>query len=365
MRALSQHPLAVALLLRAAAAQAEGGQAEQEFDCGAGYLNWRKDWSSTKKDWCCHHRGRGCSADFNCEADPEGWTERQRDWCCSRRGIGCSSMEKRPLFTYLHAVMRIKDLDADSLSFAAREALKETLAASVAAASGIGPQDVSDLGMNPQSFTIAGLAGVEGGQRLWWPADCPRSRADPEGRPTSLVSGIVRMPSSTSHLLWHAVHSQEFRTRAAAAIRKRVHGSSSNVTVDVTTCEAVYPVGAGSAVGGTIRIGSGPAAGAGGYGLGRIWEGRRALGVRLAASMPSMPRVPKLLRVDWHTGLGWSCAAVGTIVMLVSVVFIVVGYVRWHRKDSMYTMFNPESPHSPHSPLHHSCHVSLSPWRRQ
>eukprot|EP00428_Durinskia_dybowskii_P001338 CAMPEP_0170289586 /NCGR_PEP_ID=MMETSP0116_2-20130129/44861_1 /TAXON_ID=400756 /ORGANISM="Durinskia baltica, Strain CSIRO CS-38" /LENGTH=514 /DNA_ID=CAMNT_0010541025 /DNA_START=1 /DNA_END=1545 /DNA_ORIENTATION=- len=37
-------------------------QPSPEFDCVAGWANWRAGWSAAKKAWCCQHQGKGCSS---------------------------------------------------------------------------------------------------------------------------------------------------------------------------------------------------------------------------------------------------------------------------------------------------------------
>mmetsp|Transcript_124881 Transcript_124881/g.278812 ORF Transcript_124881/g.278812 Transcript_124881/m.278812 type:complete len:846 (+) Transcript_124881:122-2659(+) len=69
------------------------------YDCFAGYSNWQKGWSASKKVYCCAHEGRGCPAPvttslpYDCNAGAanwrNGWSERKKAWCCSHASRGC------------------------------------------------------------------------------------------------------------------------------------------------------------------------------------------------------------------------------------------------------------------------------------
>jgi len=73
------------------------------YDCDAGYANWQKGWSVSKKIWCCKHAGLACppitttaapattrSLPFDCmSGNPEAWPTPQTDWCCEALGRGC------------------------------------------------------------------------------------------------------------------------------------------------------------------------------------------------------------------------------------------------------------------------------------
>jgi len=76
------------------------------FNCDIGYSNFKKLWSSAKKEWCCHELGRACvvekdnagtimttSAPFDCKAGLDGWKVEwsmlKRAWCCRREKVGC------------------------------------------------------------------------------------------------------------------------------------------------------------------------------------------------------------------------------------------------------------------------------------
>merc|ERR1719411_2190920 len=96
----------------------------QPFDCNADwttcYTCLQHRWSPAKRDWCCHHGGRGCptpppppaqppvvrppvvppvatSAPYDCAADyttchhclEKRWSISKRNWCCTNKGKGC------------------------------------------------------------------------------------------------------------------------------------------------------------------------------------------------------------------------------------------------------------------------------------
>jgi len=62
-----------------------------EFDCEAGFKEWKLGWSGPKKAWCCKKAGKGCP--FECDAGlenfEEGWTKPKKEWCCANQQKGC------------------------------------------------------------------------------------------------------------------------------------------------------------------------------------------------------------------------------------------------------------------------------------
>jgi len=71
------------------------------FDCEAGYVNWEKDWSVFKKDWCCEHQFRGCdqttSRLYDCQAGLGdfrlAWSPGKQKWCCIHQRLGCRARQ--------------------------------------------------------------------------------------------------------------------------------------------------------------------------------------------------------------------------------------------------------------------------------
>jgi len=68
------------------------------FDCEAGYWNWQKGWSESKKLWCCNNRNRGCPSTstgepYDCQAGlsnwQSGWSRGKKLWCCTVKNLGC------------------------------------------------------------------------------------------------------------------------------------------------------------------------------------------------------------------------------------------------------------------------------------
>jgi hypothetical protein len=71
----------------------------EPFDCEAGYWNWEKGWSDSKKHWCCDIKSRGCpkvttSLPFDCQAGlsnwQDGWSLSKKTWCCAHVNKGCA-----------------------------------------------------------------------------------------------------------------------------------------------------------------------------------------------------------------------------------------------------------------------------------
>merc|ERR1712045_515840 len=67
------------------------------FNCADGALNWRSEWSGSKKRWCCDIHGKGCpppggnddavpAAQYDCDAGyanwVKGWSILKKNWCC-------------------------------------------------------------------------------------------------------------------------------------------------------------------------------------------------------------------------------------------------------------------------------------------
>jgi len=68
------------------------------FDCQAGFWNWQKGWSGSKKSWCCSNANRGCapvttSEPYDCDAAfnnwKAAWSVSKKTYCCSHHGKGC------------------------------------------------------------------------------------------------------------------------------------------------------------------------------------------------------------------------------------------------------------------------------------
>jgi hypothetical protein len=89
------------------------------FDCDAGLANFEWGWSDPKKEWCCHHKGKGCEDDgnttraadttmaadttttlatttsmtvlkpFNCDFGLHNAPVTKQRWCCTYERKGC------------------------------------------------------------------------------------------------------------------------------------------------------------------------------------------------------------------------------------------------------------------------------------
>lgn len=73
----------------------------EPFDCEAGYWNWEKGWSDSKKHWCCDFQNRGCpkvttSYPYDCMAGlsswQHGWSISKKQWCCTHFNRGCAPL---------------------------------------------------------------------------------------------------------------------------------------------------------------------------------------------------------------------------------------------------------------------------------
>lgn len=93
-------PAARAAPAEAAPAPAEVQPAEaaaetgERFDCEADLLDWELMWSVAKQEWCCRHKGLGCTHIEDCDYDGgdnqyETWSLSKREWCCMHWGVGC------------------------------------------------------------------------------------------------------------------------------------------------------------------------------------------------------------------------------------------------------------------------------------
>jgi len=90
------------------------------YDCDAGFNNWRRGWSLTKKEWCCNMVQRGCAEDettkpqtttpppmtthelaFDCNSDFDNWaiawSVEQQDYCCRTARRGCAELIAEPI----------------------------------------------------------------------------------------------------------------------------------------------------------------------------------------------------------------------------------------------------------------------------
>lgn len=79
--------------------------AKDPFNCDTDYETWKVDWSEGKKDWCCRHKSRGCTAEarppspessdepFDCETGHDNWQQNwhadHQMWCCQKHHRGC------------------------------------------------------------------------------------------------------------------------------------------------------------------------------------------------------------------------------------------------------------------------------------
>ncbi|CAK9042018.1 unnamed protein product [Durusdinium trenchii] len=72
------------------------------FDCDEDYHKWTELWSYRKKLYCCLHHERGCPAkgeaemgsseSFDCAAgygDWEAWEQKKKEWCCYHASVAC------------------------------------------------------------------------------------------------------------------------------------------------------------------------------------------------------------------------------------------------------------------------------------
>merc|ERR1712232_1087922 len=71
------------------------------FDCDAGYANWKAGWSKAKKRHCCKHVGHGCpesdkAPPIDCNTGYSTWQKKwsvgKKIWCCQHEGKGCPEM---------------------------------------------------------------------------------------------------------------------------------------------------------------------------------------------------------------------------------------------------------------------------------
>jgi len=66
------------------------------YDCLAGLDTWRSSWTDKKREWCCKHRKKGCS--FDCLAGLHkwrtGWSDEKQSWCCRTSGHGCIASDR-------------------------------------------------------------------------------------------------------------------------------------------------------------------------------------------------------------------------------------------------------------------------------
>jgi len=68
-----------------------------EYDCSAGFFNWRDGWSTAKKAFCCLHTAKGCPTKFVCLRSAEdSWSGEERTYCCQSVGYGCKSTTQLP-----------------------------------------------------------------------------------------------------------------------------------------------------------------------------------------------------------------------------------------------------------------------------
>jgi hypothetical protein len=70
----------------------------QPYDCEVGFGNWTVRWPEGKKFWCCKYYGRGCttttsSPAYDCDAGfanwQRGWSKSKQAWCCKTKHRGC------------------------------------------------------------------------------------------------------------------------------------------------------------------------------------------------------------------------------------------------------------------------------------
>eukprot|EP00438_Fugacium_kawagutii_P000543 Skav223844 [mRNA] locus=scaffold2304:199076:199735:+ [translate_table: standard] len=87
-----------------------GCGAERQFDCLAGYNNWKQGWSSKKKVFCCDNFQLACEREgdqydnleeiafsvndeYDCKAGfanwQRGWSDDKKGFCCGKYKIGC------------------------------------------------------------------------------------------------------------------------------------------------------------------------------------------------------------------------------------------------------------------------------------
>jgi len=70
------------------------------FDCNEDYHLWTERWSYRKKLWCCLHHERGCPVTgevsepqtFDCAdgySDSNTWDQEKKEWCCYHASVGC------------------------------------------------------------------------------------------------------------------------------------------------------------------------------------------------------------------------------------------------------------------------------------
>jgi cell division protein FtsB len=83
--------------LQAAVSPAAAPPPDIEYDCEAGFPNWKLGWSDAKKTYCCKKEQKGC--EFDCDAGfanwKAGWSPAKKEYCCAKVQKGCPEDEKK------------------------------------------------------------------------------------------------------------------------------------------------------------------------------------------------------------------------------------------------------------------------------
>merc|ERR1712147_561460 len=81
------------------------------FHCQIGLANWRGEWSSAKREWCCVHEMVGCPTTparittglgmyYPCWKGYSnfwvGWSAMSLSWCCAHEKLGCHTKFAEP-----------------------------------------------------------------------------------------------------------------------------------------------------------------------------------------------------------------------------------------------------------------------------
>jgi len=105
------------------------------YDCMAGFQNWQKGWSISKKAWCCTHQQKGCAPKtttpppttalpYDCDAGIQnaaaGWSDAKNSYCCAKFQKGCAAPAKTCLLwgdPHIISFDQVGDNKDEALSF--------------------------------------------------------------------------------------------------------------------------------------------------------------------------------------------------------------------------------------------------------
>jgi hypothetical protein len=82
--------------------QAEDRPTAAPYDCDNDVVEWKRNWSASKKQWCCDNFSKGCQPTsapdpFTCDDGLETqWSGLKGDWCCKHYQKGCVAKKVKP-----------------------------------------------------------------------------------------------------------------------------------------------------------------------------------------------------------------------------------------------------------------------------